>query len=58
MPKKNLTYFLYGALVITDLAWVLIGLGLMSIYIQNTGWLAHAMAIEFFWAYSHCHGLH
>lgn len=37
MTKLNLSYSLYGAIVIASLAWILIGLLLMQIYIYNTG---------------------
>lgn len=37
MTKLNLSYSLYGAIVIASSAWILIGLLLTLIYIYNTG---------------------
>jgi hypothetical protein len=37
MIKINLTYFLYGAIAFTALAWMLVGFLMEEIYIRNTG---------------------
>ncbi len=37
MSKINLNYFLYGAIVVTDLAWVCIGVLVLLIYIIGIG---------------------